>query len=70
MYLFEKNLDLSELHEEHGSMFVIDLGLPLGGWNLAVSDGALARGILSAPEEQFYIAWPGMPCPHRSSLCL
>lgn len=58
-YFFEKRLDLSQLHEEHGPMFLIDLGLPMGGWNLAVSDGVLARGILAAPDEEFRVAWPG-----------
>eukprot|EP00892_Ulva_mutabilis_P000148 jgi/Ulvmu1/10133/UM006_0087.1 len=57
-YLFDNDLDLSELHKEHGTAFVIDLGLVMGGWNLALSDVESVRDVLSGDHTRFFSNWP------------
>lgn len=58
-YAFEHNMDLSELHDEFGETFAVNLGLPFGGWHLAISTGADARDVLNSGNERFSAAWPG-----------
>eukprot|EP00892_Ulva_mutabilis_P000151 jgi/Ulvmu1/10136/UM006_0090.1 len=57
-YVWSKSLDVSDLHKELGPMFALNMGLPMGGWNLAVADGEAAREILKSSDKRFVMAWP------------
>ena len=58
-YVWENNLDLKELHAELGPRFAIDMGVVMGGWNLAVEDPKAVRDVLNSKDDRFYSAWPG-----------
>ena len=66
-YVWENNLDLTELHAELGPRFAIDMGVVMGGWNLAVGDPDAVRDVMNSKDDRFYAAWPGTP-PHARTL--
>eukprot|EP00892_Ulva_mutabilis_P000149 jgi/Ulvmu1/10134/UM006_0088.1 len=57
-YLFDNNLDLREMHEEHGPVFAINLGIFMGGWSLAVSDVDAVRDVVTSDHTRFVSRWP------------
>lgn len=60
-YFVDHTYDLTELHKQHGSVFMINFGLVLGGWNLAVSDMESIKDVLSSDGNRFVSSWPGAP---------
>lgn len=58
-YLIDNNLNLDELHEQHGTALRVNMGLLGGGWHLAINDAEAVREIISTDHTRFESKWPG-----------